>query len=40
MAAHDEDLLDEDETTPFAANAENKQLDKDVIAPVAHHSWQ
>lgn len=33
MATHeDEDLLDDDdETVPFAANAENKQLDKEVI---------
>ncbi len=31
MASHeDDDLLDDDETTPFAANAENKLLDKEV----------
>ena len=26
----EEDLLDDDDTAPFAANAENKQLDKEV----------
>jgi hypothetical protein len=38
MAAdhEDDEFLDDDETVPFAANAENKQLDKEVSSI---HAW-